>query len=49
MRACFAAVHKSFPKAAGIRALLPEVSLHLPAHNLASLQALAQLLSSPCN
>lgn len=37
------------PKAAGIRALLPEVSLHLPAHNLASLQALAQLLSSPCN
>lgn len=37
------------PKAAGIRALLPEVSLHLPAHNLASLQALAQLLSTPCN
>ncbi|WP_397532637.1 VWA domain-containing protein [Roseateles sp.] len=37
------------PKAAGIRALLPEVSLHLPTHNLASLQALAQLLSTPCN
>ncbi|MCV2350403.1 vWA domain-containing protein [Paucibacter sp. Y2R2-4] len=34
------------PKAAGVRALLPEVSLHLPAHNLASLEALAQLLAS---
>ncbi|MEL4179052.1 vWA domain-containing protein [Roseateles sp. PN1] len=35
------------PKAAGVRALLPEVSLHLPAHNLASLEALAQRLSQP--
>lgn len=34
------------PKAAGIRALLPEVSRHLPAHNLASLEDLATLL---CN
>lgn len=35
------------PKAAGIRALLPQVTLHLPAHNLASLEQLAALLSSP--
>ncbi|HEX2009782.1 MAG TPA: VWA domain-containing protein, partial [Roseateles sp.] len=34
------------PKAAGIRALLPEVSRHLPAHNLASLEDLATML---CN
>jgi uncharacterized protein with von Willebrand factor type A (vWA) domain len=34
------------PRAAGIRALLPEVSRHLPAHNLASLEALVELL---CN
>lgn len=34
------------PKAAGIRALLPEVTRHLPAHNLASLEELATLL---CN
>ncbi|HEY1089873.1 MAG TPA: VWA domain-containing protein, partial [Burkholderiaceae bacterium] len=34
------------PKAAGIRALLPEVSAHLPAHNLASLDQLVTLL---CN
>ena len=34
------------PRAAGIRALLPEVSRHLPAHNLASLEDLARLL---CN
>ncbi|MDN3919490.1 vWA domain-containing protein [Roseateles violae] len=33
-------------KAAGVRALLPEVSLHLPAHNLASLEHLSELL---CN
>lgn len=37
------------PKAAGIKALLPEVSLHLPVHNLASLEALAQRLTTPCN
>jgi len=34
------------PKAAGIKALLPEVSLHVPAHNLASLEQLAHLLSA---
>ncbi|MEJ5999814.1 vWA domain-containing protein [Paucibacter soli] len=34
------------PKAAGIKALLPEVSLHLPAHNLASLEQLARLLGT---
>jgi uncharacterized protein len=34
------------PKAAGIKALLPEVSLHLPAHNLASLDELARFLST---
>ena len=34
------------PRAAGIKALLPEVSRHLPAHNLASLEDLAELL---CN
>jgi uncharacterized protein with von Willebrand factor type A (vWA) domain len=33
------------PRAAGIRALLPEVSLHLPAHNLASLEELARHLT----
>ena len=33
------------PKAAGVRALLPEVTMHLPAHNLASLEHLTQLLS----
>ncbi|QPF71858.1 VWA domain-containing protein [Roseateles sp. DAIF2] len=32
------------PKAAGIRALLPEVDSHLPAHNLASLEQLVELL-----
>ena len=35
------------PKAAGIRALLPEVTLHLPAHNLDSLGALVALLAAP--
>jgi uncharacterized protein len=34
------------PKAAGVKALLPEVSDHLPAHNLASLEDLANTL---CN
>lgn len=34
------------PKAAGVRALLPEVSEHLPVHNLASLEQLALALSS---
>lgn len=34
------------PKAAGIKALLPEVSAHLPAHNLASLEDLVNTL---CN
>lgn len=34
------------PKAAGVRALLPEVTRHLPAHNLASLEQLTELL---CN
>ena len=34
------------PKAAGVRALLPEVTLHLPAHNLASLEHLTALLST---
>ncbi|MET0519897.1 MAG: VWA domain-containing protein [Burkholderiaceae bacterium] len=34
------------PKAAGVRALLPEVTRHLPAHNLASLEQLSELL---CN
>ena len=33
------------PKAAGVRALLPEVTMHLPAHNLASLEHLIELLS----
>ncbi|MDT9002390.1 VWA domain-containing protein [Paucibacter sp. APW11] len=33
------------PRAAGVRALLPEVSLHLPVHNLASLEQLAAILS----
>lgn len=32
------------PKAAGIKALLPQVSQHIPAHNLASLEALAAML-----
>ncbi|MCV2353041.1 VWA domain-containing protein [Paucibacter sp. B2R-40] len=34
------------PKAAGVRALLPEVTQHLPVHNLASLQALMNLLAT---
>ncbi|MBT9493079.1 MAG: VWA domain-containing protein [Paucibacter sp.] len=33
------------PKAAGVRALLPEVTQHLPVHNLASLQDLMAVLS----
>ncbi|MCV2358257.1 VWA domain-containing protein [Paucibacter sp. TC2R-5] len=33
------------PKAAGVRALLPEVTRHLPVHNLASLQDLMAILS----
>jgi uncharacterized protein with von Willebrand factor type A (vWA) domain len=33
------------PKAAGVRALLPEVTRHLPVHNLASLQELVKLIS----
>jgi hypothetical protein len=33
------------PKAAGVRTLLPEVTMHLPAHNLASLEHLTELLS----
>jgi uncharacterized protein len=33
------------PRAAGIRAMLPNVDLFLPAHNLHSLQALAQVLA----
>ncbi len=42
------------PKAAGIRAMLPHVQAFVPAHNLASLEALAQTLtdkrnSSICN
>jgi uncharacterized protein with von Willebrand factor type A (vWA) domain len=32
------------PRAAGVRALLPEVSLHIPAHNLASLEDLLRIL-----
>ena len=32
------------PRAAGVRALLPEVSLHLPVHNLASLEQLANIV-----
>lgn len=32
------------PRAAGVRALLPEVSRHLPVHNLDSLEALLQAL-----
>ena len=32
------------PRAAGVRALLPEVSLHLPVHNLQSLEQLKMLL-----
>lgn len=34
------------PKAAGVRALLPEVSEHLPVHNLASLEQLALTLAA---
>ncbi len=34
------------PKAAGVRALLPEVTQHLPVHNLASLQELMKVLAS---
>jgi uncharacterized protein with von Willebrand factor type A (vWA) domain len=33
------------PKAAGVRALLPVVTQHLPLHNLASLQEPVKLLS----
>lgn len=33
------------PRAAGVRALLPEVSRHLPVHNLASLEELAAVLN----
>jgi len=32
------------PKAAGVRALLPEVTLHLQVHNLASLEQLSEIL-----
>ncbi|MBB4843309.1 uncharacterized protein with von Willebrand factor type A (vWA) domain [Paucibacter oligotrophus] len=35
------------PKAAGVRALLPEVTHHLPVHNLASLEQLGELLARP--
>jgi uncharacterized protein len=35
------------PKAAGIRAMLPHVDRFVPAHNLASLAQLAQLLAEP--
>ena len=35
------------PRAGGIRALLPHVDALLPAHNLASLEQLAQLLAQP--
>ncbi len=34
------------PKAAGVRALLPQVDAHLPVHNVESLQALAEALGS---
>jgi hypothetical protein len=34
------------PRAAGIRAILPHVDRHLPVHNLDSLEALAEALSS---
>jgi uncharacterized protein len=35
------------PKAAGIRAMLPQVDRFVAAHNLASLEQLAQLLTEP--
>lgn len=35
------------PRAAGIRAMLPQVDQFLPAHNLHSLQALAAVLAAP--
>jgi uncharacterized protein with von Willebrand factor type A (vWA) domain len=35
------------PRAAGIRAMLPQVDAFLPAHNLASLEQLARLLAAP--
>jgi hypothetical protein len=35
------------PRAAGVRALLPEVSAHLPVHNLDSLAALSHALAHP--
>ncbi len=35
------------PRAAGIRAMLPQVDLFLPAHNLQSLQELAAVLAGP--
>ncbi|HSI60233.1 MAG TPA: VWA domain-containing protein [Ideonella sp.] len=35
------------PRAAGIRALLPHVDRFLPAHNLQSLEALAEVLAAP--
>jgi len=37
------------PKAAGIRAMLPHVQAFVPAHNLASLEALAQALTNKGN
>ena len=35
------------PKAAGIRAMLPHVDRFVPAHNLASIDALAAVLAEP--
>ncbi|MGE5116694.1 MAG: VWA domain-containing protein, partial [Betaproteobacteria bacterium] len=35
------------PKAAGIRAMLPQVDDFLPAHNLESLEQLARVLARP--
>jgi uncharacterized protein len=35
------------PRAAGIKAMLPHCDAFLPAHNLQSLEALAQVLSQP--
>lgn len=37
------------PRAAGIRALLPEVDEHRPVHNLASVEALARALGPACD
>jgi uncharacterized protein with von Willebrand factor type A (vWA) domain len=36
------------PRAAGVRALLPNVDEHRPVHSLDSLAALAEALSAPC-